>query len=890
MPVISRVATFLKDLFRQRQQDQQLDEEISGYLEMLVDEKVRTGVAPAEARRQALLEMEGITQVKEKVRDVRSAAFFHSLLQDIRYGARLMMKRPAFTLFALLTLAIGIGTNTAIFSVVNSVLLEPLPYSDSNRLAIVWSVFKSAGLSRAPTSGPALAELRSRSRLFQDFGGIWVGSGALVGEGEPEQIKLGQVTSNFFSVLGVKPALGRLFLPEEEGGRSETVVLLSDGLWRRRFAADPRIVGQRVRMAAGTVTVAGVMPRDFELIFPADSSVPGNIQAWIPFPFPIEKGPRDLNFVRVIGRLQPGVTLPQAQAELDNIGQQLCAQFREYSEQDLNLQALPLHGDVVKEVRPALLALFAGVALVLLIACANVANLLLARASERTREMTMRRALGASLARMMRQMITESVMLAFLGGAAGLGVAWLLLKSIPALWPDAAPRLHTIGLDPRTLAFTSALCILTGLLFGMAPALGISRLHLVDALRGGKTAAPGRSRFRRLLVLGEVGLAFMLLIGAGLMIRTFVRLLQVDPGFNAANTLTFAVTLPGGRYHDDAKRNEFLRLLEHDLATIPGVESVGAVSHIPFDDFPNWYSYFWPVGADKEQQSTWMADHRSVSPGFFTGFGVPLVAGRPFSETDDIQHPRVAIVDERLAQQAWPGKSAIGQKVNVEVIVQGEFLRDWAEVVGVARHVKYQSLMQPGRPQVYLPSAQSPRPQMQMAFALRTGGPTENLTEPIKRAVTRLDKDLPVSKLRSLEAYVDVARTRTRFVTLLSGLLGAIALLLACIGIYGVTSYSVAQTTNEIGVRMALGAQQRDIVSMVLRRSMTVVAVGIILGGAASFLLTPLLGSLLFQVQAKDWLTFAVVAALLCLVGFLACLIPAGRASRVDPMVALRCE
>ena len=461
---------------------------------------------------------------------------------------------------------------------------------------------------------------------------------------------------------------------------------------------------------------------------------------------------------------------------------------------------------------------------------------------------------------------------------------------MPAVWPDAAPRLSAVGLDLRTLAFTSALCILTGLLFGMAPALGSSRANLLDALKGGKTAGPGRSKFRRLLVLGEVSLAFMLLIGAGLMIRTFAQLLHVDPGFNSSNVLTFAVSLPEARYTDDARRTEFLRLVEKDLSALPGVKSVGMVSHIPFDDFPNWYSYYWPEGAGKEQQNTLMADHRSVSAGFFSAFGVPMIAGRPFNDMDDVKHPLVAIVDDLLAQQTWPGKSAIGQKLNVEVIREGEFVRDWAEVVGVASHVKYQSLMQSGRPQVYLHHTQSPRPQMQMAFALRADGPVESLVEPIKRAVSSLDKDLPISKVRPLESYVAQARTRTRFVTLLSGLLAAIALLLACIGIYGVTSYSVAQTTNEIGVRMALGAQRRDIVRMVLRRSMVVVGLGILAGGAGSFLLTPLLGSLLFQVQAKDWLTFIVVAALLCLVGFAACFVPAARASRVDPMVALRYE
>ncbi|HEY7401969.1 MAG TPA: ABC transporter permease, partial [Candidatus Angelobacter sp.] len=541
MPVFSRISSFVSHLFHRRAADQRLDEEVDSYLRMLIDDKIAAGSSAEEARRLALLEMEGLTQVKEKTREARSTALIHSLLQDLRYGSRFLLRRKSFTLFALLTLAIGIGINTAIFSVVNVVLLEPLPYAESNRLAIIWSVFKSAGLSRAPASGHALAEMRTRSRLFQDFGGIWVGSGSLLGEGEPEQIRLGEVTWNFFSVLGARPAMGRLFLPQEEGHGAATVIL-SDGLWRRRYGADPRIVGSTIRTAGGTLTVAGVMPPDFELIFPPDASVPANIQAWIPFPFPIEKGPRDLNFIRVIGRVRPNVPLPQAQAELDNIAGQLRSEFHEYSEQDLNLQALPLHGDAVNEVRPALLALFGGVGLVLLIACANVANLLLARACERTREMTMRRALGASRLRIVRQLLTESFLLSFLGGAAGLGVARLLLKSLPALWPNALPRINAVALDLPTLLFTSALCLLTGLIFGLAPAVGSSSVHLLDALKdSARIAGSARIKLRRLLILGEVALAFMLLIGAGLMIRTFVGLLKVDPGFDSANVLTFAV-------------------------------------------------------------------------------------------------------------------------------------------------------------------------------------------------------------------------------------------------------------------------------------------------------------------------------------------------------------
>ncbi|HEY6352310.1 MAG TPA: ABC transporter permease [Candidatus Angelobacter sp.] len=887
----NKFASFFSNLFRQRHLDRELDSDVDGYLDLLVEEKLNAGFSPAEARRQALLEMGGPTQVKERTRQARSGSLLLSFLQDLRYARRMLLKKPSFTVFALLSLAVGIGVNTAIFSLVNVVLLEPLPYEHPRQLAIVYSVFPGAGVSRAPASGPELDELRKRSLLFQEFGATWVGSGALTGEGEPEQIKIGQVTANFFSVLGARAALGRTFLPEEEGGRGQGVVLLSDGLWRRRYGADPQIVGKIFRTAAGAFTVVGVMPHGFEVIFPADAGVPPDTQAWVPFAYPIEQNPRDLGYLHVIGRMRPGVNIAQAQAELDAISRDLRAQFREFSEQQLEHLAVPLQVDAVKEVRAPLLALFAGVGLVLLLSCANVANLLLARAGERAREMTMRSALGATRFRIIRQLMTESFLLAMLGGAAGLTVAAVLLKALPVLWPRVVPRLADVTLDGPTLLFTAGLSVLTGVIFGLTPALASSSVNLVESLKeAGRNFVGGHRKLRRLLVLAEVTLAFVLLTGAGLMLRTFVRLLQVDPGFHSPDVLTFAISPPGRRYPDDVKIIELLQQLEKNLAALPGVQSVGSTSHLPFDDYGNWYSYYFPEGTAKDQQKTTMADHRSVSPSLFRTLQVPLLTGRYFTEADDAQHPRVVIVDDLLAQRTWPGQSALGKKLSTETMQNGEFKQEWSEVVGVVQHVLYHSLMRQVRPQVYLPYMQSTRGNMQMSFVVRTEGSTESLLPEVRQAVAQLDKDLPVSKVRALDALVAVARIRTRFVSLLSGLLAMISMLLACIGIYGVTSCSVRHATTEIGVRMALGAHRADILRMFLRQSMVYIALGVALGAICSAPLAPLLSSLLFQVKPLDALTFTVVIATLLAVGLLACLLPATRASRMDPMAALRYE
>lgn len=814
------------------------------------------------------------------------------LLRHIRYSFRILIRQRRFTVFAVATLALGIGVNTAVFSVVNSVLLRPLPYDQPNQLVILWSAFKSAGIMRAPSTGPELVELKTRSRTFQDFAGISVTNGAFTGTGEPEQVKVGLVSANFFSVLGVNPAQGRSFLPEEEGSGAAHSIILSDGLWRRRFGSNDSILGKQVQMDGQTYTVVGVMTKGFQLIFPPDGNIPTDVQAWTPFPYKLAERPRAVAFVRVLGRLKNGVPVQQAQIELDSIASQLRKEFQEFTDLDLYLRALPLQSDVTKDVKPTLLALFAAVALVLLIACVNVANLFLTLANGRIHEVTVRTAVGASRARIIAQLLTESILLACIAGVTGVAIAWGLLRWLLAVWPTAAPRLSTVSLDLTTLLFTFSLALITGVAFGLAPALSISKVNVADALKDmGKTKGIGKHGMRRVLVLSEVMLACVLLIGSGLMIRTFAHLVQADPGFNADHVLTFKLTLPAVRYPKDDARVNFLQQLEKNLSTTPGVLSVGLTSHLPFDDFPEWIGSYWPENATAEQrQGALLADHRAISAGFFSNFGVALLSGREFTEFDDGKHPHVAVIDESLAHQLWPNMSPIGEKLSVNMMVNGAFVRDWSVVVGVVKHIKFHTLMSEVRPQIYLPYLQTMPPRVQMAYSLRLGSSPESVLPSVRQAVANLDKDLPISGIRTLDLYVADAKVRTRFTTLLSGILGVAALLLACIGVYGVTSYSVAQRTGEIGMRMALGAEPKRVLLWILRDNLTFVIVGILFGVGLSFALAPLLASLLFQTKPVDVATFISVPALLLILAFLGCYFPARRASRMNPVAALRNE
>ncbi len=869
--------------------EENLSEELLFHLENQTALNVAAGMAPEEARRQAVLEFGALEGAKEACREQRRTFWLETLWTDVRYGLRLLRKNPGFTVVAVLTLALGMGANTAIFSVLDAVLLKPLPYTQTDRLALIWTEFKSAGQTRVPFSGPDMIDLKRRSALFQDIGGIWVGSVTLIGTGEPEQIKVGFVTDNFLAILGVSPASGRLFLPPDGLQGAAATIILSDGLWHRRFGGDPNIVGRPVRADGGVATVIGVMPESFRLVFAEDANVPPDVQAFMTFRSDLAQQGRDQNYLRVIGRLKPSATVPQANAEAKSIGAQLRDEYVVDSKQGVDFEILPLQRDTVREIRPAVLALFAGVGLVLLIACANVANLMLSRSDLRRREVALRSALGATRWRIVRQLLTESLLLSLLGGAAGLVLGWWGMRWLLALRPKSLGVMESVRFNFTVLGYAFVVSLIAGILFGLVPAAESLRANLIETMKAaGKGLVVSKTRSSNLLVVSEVALGFLLLIGSGLIIRTFARLINVDTGFKAEHVLTFQITPPGERYAKDADVVRLFYPLSKNLAALSGVESVGAVHRLPFDDYANWYSYYWLEGAPPQDQNKLLADHRATMPGFFRAMEIPLLAGRDFTDADDAMRQRVLIVDESLAQRTWPNESAIGKKLNVEVCTEGNFVRGTGVVVGVVKHAKYLLLTDDGRPQVYESYAQSPREIL--AFTIRTTGQPEALVSAVRAELDKFDTNLPLAKVRPMEEYVRLARAPARFTMMLAAALAGLALVLASIGIYGVTSYSVALRKNEIGIRMALGAQVRDILKIVLGQVMMAVLAGVTIGLVMSFLVTPMLSSLLFGIHPTDFLTFVVVALFLSVVGFLACYIPARRATRVDPIIVLRYE
>jgi len=765
-----------------------------------------------------------------------------------------------------------------------------LSYLQAKRLTILWSTWGKE--TRGPASGPEMMELRKRCRSFDEIGGIWATTGTITGTAEPEQVRLAFTTANFLPLLAEKPQLGRFFAPGEDRRGAAPLVILADGLWRREFGANPGIVGQTARLNGNDFTIVGVLPRDFKLLFPDASGVVADVQVFVPFLDDLEKRNRNVGFLRMIGRLRQGVTLGQAQSEAEAIATELRSEAKEYADQSLHLTVASLQADDVRLVRPALLSLFAAVGLVLLVTCANVANLLLARSGSRRHETALRAAMGAERKRIVRQLLTENLLLGCLGGAAALGIGWAALEWILALQPEGISRLIAVRLDGWVLAFTLVLAMLTGLLFGLAPALSFAREDLVEVLKeGGKTTATGKPWLRQLLIVSEVALGSILLVGTGLMVRTFASLLRVDPGFHPENVMTFQLAFSGWRYQTVDSVTNFLKELRSSLRALPGTEAVGGVSHLPLDEGKgNWYSYYWADGAPADKQYTVMADHRSTLPGYFRSLGATMLAGREFDDTDDARHTHVAIVDDTVAEQLWPSEEALGRKISVEDSPAGpfQFERESVVVVGVVKHLQSHTLTSKGLGQIYLPMPLAPRPIY--SIVVRTTEPIETFSAYVRQTVRNLDKDMPISNLHPQMDYVDNARAQTRFVTVLSGALGSLALFLACIGIYGVTSYTVAERKREIAIRIAVGADSADVGKMVLRQSGTPVIAGVIAGLGLAAALTPLLSGMLFGVRPSDRLTYVFVAFVLGAVGLLACYVPARRATRVDPMMALRCE
>ena len=807
-----------------------------------------------------------------------------SLLQDIRYGARVFIHHPGFTLTALLTLALGIGANTAIFSVVNGVLLKPLPYHEPEQLIRVFE--KSPTQPKFPMSGGNFQDYREQNTTLSGMALYTRQDLELSQDDRPEQLAALRVSEGFFGLLGVQPLLGREFRREDELPDNNTVVILSHGLWQRRFAGDPGIVGQSLTLSGQPFTVIGVMPAGVQHVGGDYRSMSHgeSVDLWWPVALRPQAN-RGAHFLNAVGRLKPGVTAAQAEAEFNSIAERLAQQYPN-NNRDWSIVIKSLHEEIVGRTRPTLLVLLGTVFFVLLIACVNVANLLLARATSREREMAVRSAMGAGRLRIARQLLTESLLLASIGGGAGILLAQWAVGTLGALGSEQLPRLQAVSIDGRILLFTLALMLVTGLLFGLAPALQAGRVNLNELLKeGGRSGAGSRQRrLRDALVVAEVALALVLLVGAGLLTRSFWKLQEADPGFNPHGVLTVSLSLPNARYADGPKIAAFQQQLLDRIVALPGVESAGLTSDLPWTGYDE-NTGFLIEGKTFAENDTPEARYHRVSADYFRTVGVPLLEGRHFTSADRLGTQRVVLINQSLAERYWPGESAVGSRITFTSRPEE---KDWFLVTGVVGDVKDFPHSPAAVPAFYWASMQqTPR---QMILAVRSSADPLGLVDVVRREVHLLDKDLPLSEVRTLETVAATALADRRFTLWVVGLFALTALLLASVGIYSVLSYLVAQRTREIGVRMALGAQLGDVVKLVIRQGMALIFLGVALGVVAAVALTRLMQGLLFEVKATDPLTFVLVTALLAGVALLACFIPARRATRVDPMVALRYE
>jgi putative ABC transport system permease protein len=801
-----------------------------------------------------------------------------TLWQDLRYGARMLMKTPGFTAVAVITLALGIGANAAIFSVVNATLLRPLPFDDPDRLIKVTET-KLPQFPEFSVSPGNFLDWKKQNTVFERLVATQDASLNLVDVGDPERLRVDRVTDGFFAMLGARPQLGRDFLPEEDQPERANVVILSHGLWQRRFGGDPNIVNRAITLSGRSYTVIGVAPAGFRF---GD----GGAELWAPMAFTAEQAQQHgAHYVSAIGRLKPGATLAQARSEMSLIADRLAKQYPD-ANTGWNVKLTPLLEFTVRDIKPALLVLLGAVAFVLLIACANVANLLLARAAAREKEIAIRTSLGAGRARIARQLLTESVLLAAAGGAAGLVIAKWGMKLLLALAPENLPRMSDVSLDGRALAFTAALTLLTGIGFGIFPAWQASKPNLNETLKDagrGSTDEGRRRLIRGALVVMEVALALVLLVGAGLLIKSFLRLRSVDPGFNPDNALTMGISLPQRKYPEENQKLAFYTQLLEKVAALPGVQAAGAVQVAPLsgDGFVLGFMIEgrppYPAG---DEPST---NYYSVSPGYFKAIGIPLLRGRLFTERDRKDTTRVVIINETMAKRFFPGEDPIGKRIHVTM---GPVL--YREIVGIVGDVKHDGLEEQTGAQTYEPYAQQPF--SGMTLIARTAGDPARLSGAIRGEVLKIDKEQPVSNIRTLKDFLSTAVAQQRFSVLLLGIFAAVAMTLACVGIYGVLSYSVTQRRREIGVRMALGAARRDVLRLVIGHAMLLTLTGVAIGLGAAFALTRAMSTLLFGVSATDPTTFGLIALLLVAVALLAALVPARRATKVDPMVALRVE
>jgi putative ABC transport system permease protein len=872
-------------------------EELTQHLEDYYDELRSGGASVEEAYQATLAELRDRKLLAQQLRRVERQIKQEPMIlgndwrknmiadfwQDIRYGARMLRKNYGFTLIAVVTLALGIGANTAIFSVVNSVLLRPLPYKDSDRLMRIRET-KMPQFPEFSVSPGNFLGWKADNTVFERLVAMRFSAFNLTNTGDPERLRGMKVTEGFFSMLGVQPQIGRDFLPEEDQVGKNNVVILSHGLWQRRFGGDPQILNQTVTLDGQSYTVIGVMPAAFQFMDRTN-------ELWTPMAFTVQQTQNyGGHSLAAVGQLKPGVTVEQARTEMVGIADKLATLHPE-ANTGWSVKISPMLEFMVRSIKPALLFLLGAVVFVLLIACANVANLLLGRATDRQKEIAIRTALGAGRWRIVRQLLTESVLLSLMGGLLGLLLAKWGLSVLLTFVPEDLPRMSDVSLDGRVLAFSAVITLLTGLIFGLIPALQTSKPNLNETMKeGGRGSTEGRRHqfIRNTLVVLEVASALVLLVGAGLMIKSFMRLQQVDIGFNPDKALAVSVPLPQTKYSKEDQQVAFFQQLLEKVRTLPGVETVGATSGVPLsrDDFVLAFKIQGqPELPPEASQST---NYYSISADYFKAMGIPLLRGRVFNERDIKDSLPVAVINETMAKKVFSDEDPIGKRITFDTQSDKP---DWYEIVGIVGDVKHYGLDRATTLQTYEPYTQQTLSNMTL-IARATGDPT-SLSAAIRQEVLNLDKEQPISNISTLDKYVSTSVAQQQFSTQLFGVFAAVAMALACIGIYGVLSYSVTQRTHEIGIRLALGAQASDVLQMVIKQGLFLTIVGIVCGIGAAIALAKLLtdfSSLLFDVKATDPATFAVIALLLLCVALLACYVPARRATKVDPMVALRGE
>jgi putative ABC transport system permease protein len=897
---IHAVRAHLRAIGLPRRAEDDLHDEVSFHVAMQTRANVEAGMSAGEAHRRAGLALGGVEQVKERSRDARPLRWAHDAVQDLRYAWRSLLRAPAFTLVAVITLALGIGANTALFSVISAVLLRPLPYPDANRLVRVWTTQPTrSGIPRISSTLPDYRAWRAGNTTFDELGAFHFVNYNVGGADRPERLAASRLTASMWRVLGHQPLHGRVFTSADEPWGSHRDIVLSEPLWRRRFGADPQAIGRSIQLNGEAFTVIGVMPAAF--------AFPGPLtEVWSPIAFPPESSmdSRNNGFIEMLGRLRPGVTTEQALGDLSAIADTLRREFPQNAAKGVTLQEW--RELIVGGIRPTLLFLLGAVAFVLLIACANVANLLLARAATRAHELAVRATIGAGRSRLVRQLLTEHLALASLGALAGVLVAYALIRALPTLAPAGVPRLTAVAMDGQVLGFAVGLALVTGLIFGIWPARHAGRLGVVGRLNeSARTVVGGRLRAgaRRTLVTAEVSLSLVLLVGAALLIVSLLRVQQVDPGFDPDRLFTATVTLPAVRYGNGERISRFVHDAVDQLAAIPGIRAAAATTALPLGG-NEWTRYF---GVDGRPAPASMAEvpsisYRQVTPDYFRAMGATLRRGRPFTGQDVAGTPPVAMVNETLARRFWPNEDPIGQRVSVSppesLAAPGTFpLADGSTrfprltVVGVVADLRQNGLENDVNAELFIPAAQHGGNYLDTVFLVaRTTGDPMLMTDAIQTAIGRLDRNLPLIGARTMESRLADSMAWRRFVMLLLGAFAAVALILALVGLYGVMAYTVSQRREELGVRAAFGASTSGLLRLVMADGLRMTAAGAVIGLALAAALSRVMTTQLFQVEAIDPIVYAGVTVLFVVVAGIACGFPAFRAARVDPSVALRCN